>query len=210
MLCRERELREEVFLLEHEIDFVGDLQRVLDYVRTVGEARDHLLGTLEVESVVVVHAVRVVAIFPESDAEQDVMCVVITRHEEVRVVREHHGQVELRAELEDLLIQSSLPRRVMCLNLEVVPTVEEVCVPLSGFFCAGPVVHLEMSSDFSGHARRRNDDPFVVLCEDLAIDARFVIEALRVSQRGELDQVLVALHVAGEKNQVVVGAISLA
>jgi hypothetical protein len=99
-----------VLLLEGDVDLVGDLQRVLEDVRTVGEALRDLLRALEIESSVVAHAVGVGAVLAQPDAEQDVVGLVVLGLQEVRVVGGHDGKPELVGELEDLRVELALAR----------------------------------------------------------------------------------------------------
>jgi hypothetical protein len=72
------------------------------------------------------------------------------------------------------------------------------------------VVGHEVARHLTGHARRRDDDPLVMPGQHLAVDARLVVEPLRVSDGGELHQVPVPDEVARQEHQVVVGPVSLA
>ena len=56
--------------------------------------------------------------------------------------------------------------------------------------------------DLAGHAGARDDQPLVVLGQELAVHARLAVEALGVGEGGELDEVLVAREVAGEEDEV--------
>ena len=100
VLLGDRELGEEVLLLEDEIHLVGDPQGVLHHVGAVGEHRRHLLGALEVEPLVVVHPVRVVPVLPEADTEEDVVGLVVLRLEEVGVVGDDRRETQLVRQLE--------------------------------------------------------------------------------------------------------------
>ena len=83
MCLRERELGQVVLLLEREIDCVRDGQRVLDDLGVFREARSHLFRAFEVQPLVVLHAVRVVPVLTEPDAQKDVVRFVVFRFQEV-------------------------------------------------------------------------------------------------------------------------------
>jgi hypothetical protein len=125
----EREARDVVLLPERHVHLVGDAQRVLEHVGTIGEALAHLGGALEVEPPVVVHPVGVLEILAEPDAQQDVVRRVVVGLEEVGVVGGDHRQPQLGRQAEDLLVELPLPTRVVRLDLEVVPVLEELGVP---------------------------------------------------------------------------------
>ena len=79
----------------------------------------------------------------------------------------------------------------MCLHLQVVATVEQVRIPLGGLAGALVVVCRQVPGDLTRHTRGRDDDPFLVLREHFPIDTRLVVEALRIPDRRQLDEVLV-------------------
>jgi hypothetical protein len=156
-LLREREGRHVVLLLELDVDLVGDLQRVLEHVGAAGEPLGHLLMALEVEAAVVLHPVRVGVVLAEPDAEQDVVGAVVVGLQEVRVVGRDHGQAEVVAEPEDLLVQLVLARRVVALHLEVVAAVEELRVPGRRLARLVPAVLHEVLRDLAGQAGAGDD-----------------------------------------------------
>jgi hypothetical protein len=55
----------------------------------------------------------------------------------------------------------------------------------------------------AGQASRERDQALVILAEQLAVDARLVIEAFEVGERRELHQVAIALIARGQEHQVV-------
>ncbi len=102
-------------------------------------------------------------------------------------------------------LRIACPSRLVRLDLEVVAVLEDVRVPARRLARRSLVVGHEVLGDLAGQARRGDDDPLVVLREQLAVDAGLGVEALGVGQRRELDQVPVPDRVAGQKDQVVVG-----
>jgi len=75
------------------------------------------------------HPVGVVEILAESDAEEDVVRVVVVASEEVRVVGRQHREVQLFGELEDAAVEGVLVLGGMRLDLEVVPVAKDISVP---------------------------------------------------------------------------------
>jgi hypothetical protein len=193
-----------VLLAELDVDRVGDGERVVEHVRAVGEPLAHLRAGLEVEAAVVVHAVLVLHVLADADAQQDVVRVVVALLEEVRVVGGDHGEAELGAQPEDLPVELRLPLRIVRLDLEVVAVLEDVRVPLGGLAGRVPAVVHEVPGHLAREARRGDDDPLAVRRQQLAVDARLHVEALEVGERRELDEVPVARRVAREEHEVVV------
>ena len=193
-----------VLLAELHVDHVGDAERVLEDVRPVGEELPDLGGALEVEAVVVPHPVRVEPVLLEADAEEDVVRLVILGAKEVRVVRGHDRQADGLGQLEDLGVQLALVAGGVGLHLEEVPVLEDLGVPGGDRLGVVEAVGQQVRRDLPGHAGAGDDDAGVVAGEDLAVDARLAVESLGVPDRGELDQVAVALEVTGEQHEVVV------
>ena len=77
MVCRQRELRKMVALLEAEVHLVRDLEGVLEHIGPVRKALGYLRCTLEVEALVVAHAPRVAPVLPEADAQQHIVGFMI-------------------------------------------------------------------------------------------------------------------------------------
>ncbi len=202
---RKRERGQVILLSEFDVDLIGDAQRVFEHVRPIREVLCHLRGALEVEPSIVAHPVRIAAILAEPDAEQHVVRVVVAAPEEVGVVGGDDGESELLGECEHARVQYRLPLALVRLNLEVVAILEELRVPARRLARRGLVVGHEVLRDLSGQARRRDDDPLVVLGEQLAVYTGARVEALGVGQGRELDEIPVPDRIAGQKDQMVVG-----
>ena len=74
------------------------------------------------------HPVERVEVFAESNAEEDVVGLVVFRTQEMRVVGGHDGQPELLGEPEDAAVELGLAFGLVRLDLEVV-VLEGVGVP---------------------------------------------------------------------------------
>ena len=81
-----------ILLAELDSGRVRDRQRLCQDVRPAGELRRDLLMILEVQATIVAHAIVVAAIPAESDAEENVVRVVVVRAQKVRVVRRDDWQ----------------------------------------------------------------------------------------------------------------------
>ena len=94
-----------------------------------GNASEISSRVLEVEAVVVAHPIGIGEVFAESDAEENVVRVVIVAGEEVRIVGCEDGQTQLFGELENASVERRLILGVVRLDLEVVAVAEDVGVP---------------------------------------------------------------------------------
>ncbi len=100
------------------------------------------------------HPVGVRPVTSEADAQQHVVRIVILITQEVRVVGGDDGKPEVIAKTEDLRVQLRLSIRIVPLDLEVVPPVEQVRVPLGGLTRSGVVSAEQVLCDLARHARR--------------------------------------------------------
>jgi hypothetical protein len=160
--------------------------------------------TLEVQAAIVAHAIRIAAILPEPDAQQDVVGVVIVRAEEVRIVCRDHAEADVLGEPEHLGVQLGLPLGLMGLHFQEIPVGKGVRVPARGRLCVLVPPFHEVGGHLAREAGRGDDQSLGVLGEQLPVDARLGVEALRVRERRQLDEVPVPDGVLGEEYQVVI------
>ncbi len=91
--------------------------------------------------------------------------------------------------------------RVLELDVDVAcaEDLDEAVELLLGVLRAGL---FERLADAAGEAAGERDEPVGVALEELPVDARLVVVALEVAERGELDEVVVAGGRLGEERQV--------
>ena len=112
-------------------------------------------------------------------------------------------QAALLGELDELRGDPLLHLEVRVLELDVdVVAAEDLLEPVELRLGVGAAVLLERLADASGEAARERDQPRAVALEQLPVDARLVVVALEVAERGELDQVRVALVRLGEEREM--------
>jgi hypothetical protein len=66
-----------ILLLELHIDRIRNRKRVLQNIRPAREVSGNLIRRLEVQTTVVLHAIRIFALLVETNAEQHIVGVVI-------------------------------------------------------------------------------------------------------------------------------------
>ena len=114
-------------------------------------------------------------------------------------------------EPDELLVEPPLLGQAVVLELEEEPVLaEDVAVLARDVPGELPVVHLERLGDLAAEARRQPDQAGAVLREVVAVDPRLVVVAVEVGVGREAAQVLVALPVLGEEDQVEGLAVGLA
>src|SRR5207249_5328853 len=79
---------------------------------------------------------------------------------------------------------------------------EDLLEPVELRLGVGPAVLLERLAHPPREAARERDQPRAVALEQLPVDARLVVVTLEVAERGELDQVPVALVRLGEEREM--------
>ena len=201
------EVREVVGLAVHrqlQVAAFGDGQGVADRLGGIVEGGGHLLRRLDVELVHrELHVGRVAHGLAGLDAEQHLVGAGILPVQVVAVVGGHQRQLQLGGHLHQALVDDVLLRDGVLLQLDIVAPGEQLAVPAGG----GDGILHPAAAALHGHlaleAGRHGDQPLGAPREQFAVDAGPVVEALLVAGRGQVGQVLVALHVLAEQDQVV-------
>ncbi len=170
------------------------------------EHRRHLGRALDVELLrVEAQPLGFVHLLARPDAEQHVVRLVVLLAEVVRVVGSHQGQTRAAVQSEESLVDTALLLDAVVHDLEeeAVPT-EDVAEDADGLQGRRLLARAEVLRDLAGEAPRQPDEAGGVLRQHVLVDARSVVEALRVADGDELDEVVVAGLVGGQQRHVVV------
>ena len=167
----------------------------------------HFFVTLAVVPVVVeLHAVRVGDGLVRLDAQEHVLGAGVLAAHVVQVVGHDQLEAELRRQLVQAAVHHGLFRQAVVLHFqEQVVLVENVQVFPHGR--AGPflVPAQDGLGDFALDTGCQADDAFVVLPQDILVDAGLAVEPVDVAQRDQMGKVAVAFIVLGQQNQMVAG-----
>ncbi len=202
---RHRERREEdASELELDRAALRDLERARERVLEARKVSGHLLGRLEEELVGVELPVsRVLERVAGLDTEQRFVREGIVRVEVVHVSRRNERQARLLGECDEQRVDLSLLSEPGVLDLDVrrvaaedLDEAIEVCVRVRR-----PALR-ERARHPAREAARQRHDPLRMPLEELPVDARLVVVALEVAERGELDEIRVALVRLGQQRQV--------
>ena len=194
--------------LEADVAALRDLERAPHRVLVPREVERHLVGGLEIELVrVEAPAVRVLERVAGLDAEERLVRVRVLGRQVVDVAGGDERQLRLGGELDELGVDALLDVEAGVLQLDVGGVAaEHLREPVEvGARVGGPVL-LERLADAAREAAGERDQPRRVRLEQLPVDARLRVVALEVAERGELDQVRVAVVRLGEERQVRVAA----
>ena len=180
----------------------------------VREQGQHLVLALEILLLGVAHPVGIVDVRVGGQADEPVVDGTVLLPDEVDVVRRNDLHPVLLRHLEDDLVVDHLvvvdfPRQARNLRLvehhfQVVVVAEHVLVPFDDLVHLGHVARQDGARHLARHAGGAADQALVVLLQHLVADARAVIHALDVRRGHDLHEVLVALVVLRQQNQVVV------
>ena len=91
----------------------------------------------------------------------------------------------------------------MVLDLDVVVLAEDAQILFEHLQRLRFALLQDSLENFALQATGGRHQPGAVLSERLLVEARLVVVAVRITQRGELDEVAVALEVLGEQDLVV-------
>ena len=185
----------------------------------LAEDRLHLGGSLEPLLLGVEHPFRVVEVLACRETDQAVVGLGIVLVDEVHVIRADHPHVVFRGQFPKVLVDMQLhgvglvvgpfDGSLVQLEFEVVVVAEEVLVPADRLLGLFEVVGGDGAGHLPGQAGRAADQPLVVLLNLGAVRTRTHVEALGPGLRDDLDQVVVALEVLGQQDQVVTALVGL-
>ena len=165
----------------------------------------------------VAHAVGVVEIFSHAQADKAVVRVGIFFVHEVSIVGGDDFHAVFFAQFNNFFVYALLLGKCglvgigtggfMTLDFEVEIVAENIFEPLNGFFGSADVAVVYFSRNFAAQASGRNDKPFVVLLQQLFIDARTVVKSFRPAFRYHFDEVFVTRQVFGKHHQMPAAAV---
>ena len=196
--------QEDLAQLERHGAALGDLDRARKGVGMAREVRRHLGRGLEEELVrVELPVVGVLQRVTRLDAEQRLVRERVLVAEVVDVPRRDERQARGGGELRELGVDPLLLREACVLDLDVRRVAaEDLREPVEVGGSVLSATLLERLADTAREAARQRHDALRVPLEQLPVDTRLVVVALEVAERGELDEVAVALVRLGEQRQV--------
>ena len=194
--------------VELHLAALGDLLGALDGLAEVGEGAQHLLLGLDVELVGVhAHAVLVLQGLARLDAHQHLLHLCILAGQIVAVVGAHQRDVHLPRQLDEpgqhlLLLGDAV---ILQLDEEVAPS-EDVQIALGhGARVVLPPVQQQLGQ-IARQAGAHGDQALVVLLQQIIVHPRPVVVAPQPSLAHQRGQVLIALLIFTQQNQVAVVA----
>ena len=189
--------------VEADVHLFGDAGGGVAGAGEFGQQRPHLLLGAEVEGAALeLHAVGLVDRGVGADAEQHVVGALLVGRGVVGVVGEHERQAELAGEGHEPRVEAAELLLPVLLQLDVVTAGEDVGVPAERLAGVRLALLGERRHDLARGAAGERDQAVRVPRQQLAVDARAVVEAFEVGGRGELQQVAVPGLVLREQREV--------
>jgi len=204
---RHREDRQVVaVILQVDVARLGDLERVGQRLRHLGEQPPHLLRRAEVVAGIGhAHPVRLVLQAAGLDAQQDIMGVEVLGIHVVRVIGRHQRHAVVLAVGDQPAVEDAELVDVVLLQLQVkVLRAEDVLVPADQLAQVAVIMaFLDHARDLRRQAAAGRDQAFGVTGEQFLIHPGTVVVAAHLGLAGQLEQVAVAGLVASQQQQVV-------
>ena len=183
---------------------IRDLRRIVCGLGILREQRAHLRLVLDVKLIgLKLHARGVGYGFLHLDAHEHVLIIRVLFLKVVRVVGKRKGYAGFAVEPQQPLGGAVLDLKAVVLYLKIKALRPEKLVKLKGFFLRALVVSRSQHPRYrSGGAAGKADKPRRVLMQQLPVDARLYIEALGEGRGHKITQVLIALLVSAQKDEV--------
>ena len=190
---------------DHHVAALGDADRARQRVGKLLEDFRHLLRGLEKELPgVVPEPFRIVEPLAGTDAQQDVVRVRVALAQVVHVVRAHQRQIQIPRDRRNPAVDEPLLLDAVPLHLEEeIVRAQDVAVRRRRFHGLARLRVREPFGHFAFQAAAQADEPFGMPREQLLVDPRLVVEAVRIAGRHQLDQVVVALQIFSQQHQMV-------
>ena len=190
--------------LELDLTAFCNLYRVGECLRVLREQRRHFVRILDVELLrLELHAGRVIHGLAHLNGHQHVLNARIRLGEIMRVVRCHQTDVQLSGKLVQTFIDFLLQRNAVVLNFKVemlpVKNIEKL---LAEVIRAVHITVRQRTRNRARQTRRQTNQTFAVRAQQLHVDTRLHIEALRETARHHVDEVAVAGHVLAQQDEV--------
>ena len=138
-------------------------------------------------------------------AQHHVMRMRVFAAQVVRIIGYQHGNIQFLFHTEKVRMNSLLIGQALILNLKIeIAAPKDVLILLRHTTRLLVVTGHELFADLATQATGKSDQPLRVLGQKLLADARLSVEAMQRGLRGNSDQILVALFVFSQHQQVVV------
>ena len=171
-----------------------------------GEQVIHFIGAFYIEFLgLKLHAVHIVDGFAGLDAQQNALHLGVLAGDVVGVVGGNHGDACLPRKADKLRQNGSVFFQAVVLQLNIIVALaEQIVIVKSNLLGALIVPCQNRLRDLTGKAGGKADQAFVVLLQQVMVNARLGIKALQETGGYHFDQVFIPGFIFAEQDQVVV------
>ena len=187
----------------------GDLLRVLQRLGHGSKGLCHLRLTFKVE---LIRVELQPGVLPQhmvgGNADQHLLNFGILPAHIVHIVGGYQGNTRLPTQAQQSGVHRLLFRNTVVLQFQIVMfRTKQVAVPQGGLLRLVIIPLQQRLGNFPGQAGRQANQALMVLLQQIAVNARLKIKALRIALRNHGNQVFVALFVLTQQNQVIISLI---
>ena len=187
----------------------GDLLRILQRLGHGSKGLCHLLFTFKVE---LIRVELQPGVLPQhmvgGNADQHLLNFGILPAHIVHIVGGYQGNTGFPAQAQQSGVYRLLFRNTVILQFQIVMfRTKQIAVPQGGLLCLVIIPLQQCLGNFPGQAGRQANQALMVLLQQIAVNARLKIKALRIALRHHGDQVFVTLFVLAQQDQVIVSLI---
>ena len=201
---KHRKMQRRIFENKLHVTAAGDFDGVGQRLRMVREQPLHFRAALHIKLIAgIAHPVRVAHQITVLEADQYIMRIAVFLLDVMHIVGRHQRQTGALGHFDNMLISRSLLGNAVILNFE-----EKIARPEDfGIFLRQRHRFINRSlgagfRDLAFQTGRQTDQPLAVLPENLLIDARLIMEALQMADGNQMHQIIVALVILRQQNQM--------
>ena len=149
------------------------------------------------------HAVNIIDGFSGLNAHEDILHMRVLFARIVRIVGRHKWDASLLCNAHDAAAHIIILCQMMILNFQIIILTKQRVVCQSRLLCPFIVLLQNLRGHFACQAGGHGNQTFMVLFQQLPINARFVIKTLCKRQADHVDKIAIALFVFAQQNQVI-------
>ena len=204
-----------------KLHLIADGTCILQSLGHIREHRIHLLARLEPFLLGIEHTLGVVQIAVRTQTDQAVVRFGIFLIHKVAVVGAHQLHPIFMRQTDQFLIGPLLQgigltvgplirvRNLMTLQLQIVVLAEHALIPTHGLFGSFQIALQDFVRYLTGNTGRTDDQSFLMRLQLHPVGTGLSIETVGPGFRHQFDQVVIALLVLGQHNQVITAVIAL-
>ncbi len=196
------------------LHLVEYLNGIAERLGNIGEDFVHLLLRLKPFLLGIEHTGGVVEVLTRGETEQMVVSLSVLLVHEVGIVGADELDAIFLSQFDEHAIGFLLQGEgfavgpdagvfhLVALQLQIIIVAEDTFIPLDSLTGSGNIVADNLGRHLSGYTGRAYDEVFVITLQVFAVRSRTHVEAIDPRTRDEFDQILVAIVILGQHDEV--------